>query len=393
MRVFFCRGKRTQMQNVKNAAWWIDRRTELLKIASQNQNAYVYDLDVIRAAAENILSLTSIDRALYAMKANFNADVLRTLADCAIDFDCVSPGEVQHLIDVLPELDKSRILFTPNFAPREEYEWGLAQGIQVTLDNLYPLQAWPEIFDGQRLFIRVDPGEGQGHHEKVKTAGEQSKFGVSRSEIDELVRLTEKANATIVGLHAHSGSGILDPGNWRTIADELVKVAERFPEVTVLDLGGGIGVPEKRGDAVFDLDALNDRLLEFRREFPKYEIWLEPGRYLVAEAGVLLAHLTQGKRKGDHYYVGVSTGLNSLIRPALYGAYHEIVNLTRIEDKACDSVTVVGPICETGDRFGTDRLLPPSQENDVILIANIGAYGQVMSSRYNLRDTPPEITI
>jgi len=134
-------------------------------------------------------------------------------------------------------------------------------------------------------------------------------------------------------------------------------------------------------------------LLKFRREFPKYEIWLEPGRYLVAEAGVLLAHLTQGKRKGDHHYVGVSTGLNSLIRPALYGAYHEIVNLTRIEDKACDSVTVVGPICETGDRFGTDRLLPPSQENDVILIANIGAYGQVMSSRYNLRDTPPEIII
>lgn len=393
MRVFFCRGKIKDMPKDQSDVWWLEKRTELLEIAKHNLNAYVYNLDSVRAAAGKILSLSSVDRVLYAMKANFNTDVLCTLEHSTIDFDCVSPGEVQHLIDVLPKLDKSRILFTPNFAPREEYEWGIAQGIQVTLDNLYPLQAWPEIFDGQRLFIRVDPGEGQGHHEKVRTAGVQSKFGVSRSEIDELVQLTEKANATIVGIHAHSGSGILDPGNWKTIADELVKVARRFPAVTVLDLGGGIGVPEKRGDAVFDLDALNERLLEFRGMNPKYEIWLEPGRYLVAEAGVLLTHLTQVKIKGELQYVGVSTGLNSLIRPALYDAYHEIVNLTRIDDEASESVSVVGPICETGDRFGSDRLLPPSQENDVILIANVGAYGQVMSSRYNLRDTPPEVII
>lgn len=381
------------MPKDQSDVWWLEKRTELLEIAKHNLNAYVYNLDSVRAAAGKILSLSSVDRVLYAMKANFNTDVLCTLEHSTIDFDCVSPGEVQHLIDVLPKLDKSRILFTPNFAPREEYEWGIAQGIQVTLDNLYPLQAWPEIFDGQRLFIRVDPGEGQGHHEKVRTAGVQSKFGMSRSEMDELVQLTEKANATIVGIHAHSGSGILDPGNWKTIADELVKVARRFPAVTVLDLGGGIGVPEKRGDAVFDLDALNERLLEFRGMNPKYEIWLEPGRYLVAEAGVLLTHLTQVKIKGELQYVGVSTGLNSLIRPALYDAYHEIVNLTRIDDEASESVSVVGPICETGDRFGSDRLLPPSQENDVILIANVGAYGQVMSSRYNLRDTPPEVII
>jgi len=373
--------------------WWIDKRNELLDIAKHNLNAYVYDLSVVRDAAKKLHSLPSVDRVLYAMKANFNADVLRTLADSSVDFDCVSPGEVQRLTDLLPALDKTRILFTPNFAPRAEYEWGIQEGIQVTLDNLYPLQAWPEIFAGQRLFIRVDPGEGQGHHEKVKTAGEQSKFGVSRSEIDELVRLSEKANATIVGIHAHSGSGILDPGNWLTVADELVKVAQRFPAVTVLDLGGGIGVPEKRGDADFDLNALNERLMEFRRQNPKYELWLEPGRFLVAQAGVLLAHLTQVKNKGEMHYVGVSTGLNALIRPALYDAYHEIVNLTRLDDEAHESVTVVGPICETGDRFGSDRLLPSSRENDVILIANAGAYGQVMSSRYNLRETPPEITL
>ncbi len=161
MRVFFCRGETKDMPKDQSDVWWLERRNELLEIAKHNLNAYVYDLGAIRAAAENILSLSSVDRALYAMKANFNADVLRTLEHAAIDFDCVSPGEVQHLVNVLPKLDKSRILFTPNFAPREEYEWGIEQGIQVTLDNLYPLQAWPEIFDGQRLFIRVDPGEGR----------------------------------------------------------------------------------------------------------------------------------------------------------------------------------------------------------------------------------------
>lgn len=124
-----------------------------------------------------------------------------------------------------------------------------------------------------------------------------------------------------------------------------------------------------------------------------YRLWLEPGRYLVAEAGVLLSHVTQTKGKGDMRYLGIATGMNALIRPALYGAYHEIVNLSRVDEAATESVTVVGPICETGDKLGIDRLLPPSSENDVILIANAGAYGQVMSSSYNLRDVPPEITI
>ena len=119
----------------------------------------------------------------------------------------------------------------------------------------------------------------------------------------------------------------------------------------------------------------------------------EPGRYLVAQAGVLLTHVTQIKGKGEMRYVGVSTGMNSLIRPALYGSYHEIVNLTKADEIPTDTVTVVGPICESGDRLGSDRLLPPCEENDVILIANAGAYGYVMSSHYNRRDVAVEIVI
>ena len=160
-----------------------------------------------------------------------------------------------------------------------------------------------------------------------------------------------------------------------------------------IDLGGGLGVPEKPGDKEFDLGRLDETLAEIRETYPQFNLWLEPGRFLVARAGVLLTRVTQTKGKGDMRYVGVATGMNSLIRPALYGAYHEIVNLTRADQSPSETVTVVGPICESGDRLGSDRLLPPTQEGDVILIANTGAYGHVMSSRYNQRDVAKEIVI
>ncbi|MDH3363873.1 MAG: bifunctional aspartate kinase/diaminopimelate decarboxylase [Gammaproteobacteria bacterium] len=373
--------------------WWMRKRDQLLKVAGEEPNAYVYDRESVEQAAKSLLNLKSVDRILYAVKANFNADLLRVLASAGVDFECVSPGEVTWLEEIFPDLDRTRILFTPNFAPREEYEWGLKKGLQVTLDNLYPLQAWPELFKDQKLFIRVDPGQGRGHHEHVKTAGVHSKFGVPRFEVDELVHLVDSAGAEVVGIHAHSGSGILDPDNWRSVAAELVQIAERFPSVTVIDLGGGLGVPEKPGDKSFDLERLDAVLGEIRDAYPQYELWLEPGRFLVARAGVLLTRVTQTKGKGEMRYIGVGTGMNSLIRPALYGAYHEIVNLSRAGEAPSETVTVVGPICETGDRLGSDRLLPPTREGDIILVANAGAYGYVMSSHYNRREVAKEIVI
>ena len=373
--------------------WWMRKRDELLRVADDHLNAYVYDRDSVEQAAKSLLDLKSINRVLYAVKANFNAELLRIMGAAGVDFECVSPGEVEWLEEIFPDLDLARILFTPNFAPRHEYEWGLRKGLQVTLDNLYPLQAWPELFSGQKLFIRVDPGQGRGHHEHVKTAGVHSKFGVPRFEVDELIRLVDAAGADVVGIHAHSGSGILDPENWRSVAVELVQIAERFPSVKAIDLGGGLGVPEKPGDKSFDLDRLDEMLAEIREAYPQYELWLEPGRFLVASAGVLLTQVTQTKGKGDMQYIGVGTGMNSLIRPALYGSYHEIVNLSRADTAPSETVTIVGPICETGDRLGSDRLLPPTAEGDVLLVANAGAYGHVMSSHYNRREVAREIVI
>ncbi len=376
-----------------SGAWWLERRDELLSLATKQLNAYVYDKASVRNAARSLLDLKSVDRVLYAVKANFNAELLRALDEEGIDFECVSPGEVEWLEEVLPDFDVDRILFTPNFAPREEYEWAIKRGLQVTLDNLHPLQAWPELFEGQRLFVRLDPGQGRGHHEHVKTAGVHSKFGVPRFEVDELIRLVTAAGAEVIGIHAHSGSGVSDPDAWRAVAAELIKVAERFPNVETIDLGGGLGIPEKPGDKPFDLARMDETLAEIKTAYPKYQLWIEPGRFLVARAGVLLTRVTQVKGKGDMRYVGVGTGMNSLIRPALYGSYHEIVNLTRSDEAPSQIVTIVGPICESGDRLGADRLLPPSQEGDIILIANAGAYGYVMSSNYNRREIAREIVI
>lgn len=373
--------------------WWVRRRTELVAIGKARGSSYVYDLATVRAAAGRLKGLRSVNRVFFAMKANNSPDVLRALHDEGLNFECVSPAEIERILTLFPTIDRQRILYTPNFAPRDDYAFGLDRGVWVTLDNLHPLRHWGELFRGRELFLRIDTGHGRGHHQHVKTAGTHSKFGIPLFELEEARALLAASGARVVGLHAHVGSGILTPENWQEVGTELVAVAEDFPDLRYLDLGGGLGVPEKVGQAPLDMAAVDRSLAEIRNARPGLELWMEPGRYLVAEAGVLVATVTQTKGKGQVQYVGVSTGMNSLIRPALYGAYHEIANLSRWGDPVSQVVSVVGPICESGDRLGTDRLLPVCSEGDVLAIANAGAYGFVMSSRYNLREPAGELCI
>ncbi|MEO8445030.1 MAG: bifunctional aspartate kinase/diaminopimelate decarboxylase [Gammaproteobacteria bacterium] len=373
--------------------WWVRRRTELVAIGKERGSSYVYDLATVRAAAGRLKGLRSVNRVFFAMKANNSPDVLRALHDEGLNFECVSPAEIERILTLFPTIDRQRILYTPNFAPRDDYAFGLDRGVWVTLDNLHPLRHWGELFRGRELFLRIDTGHGRGHHQHVKTAGTHSKFGIPLFELEEARALLAASGARVVGLHAHVGSGILTPENWQEVGTELVAVAEDFPDLRYLDLGGGLGVPEKVGQAPLDMAAVDRSLAEIRNARPGLELWMEPGRYLVAEAGVLVATVTQTKGKGQVQYVGVSTGMNSLIRPALYGAYHEIANLSRWGDPVSQVVSVVGPICESGDRLGTDRLLPVCSEGDVLAIANAGAYGFVMSSRYNLREPAGELCI
>jgi diaminopimelate decarboxylase/aspartate kinase len=373
--------------------WWIERRAELIDIAADKTSAYVYDRATIQAAVARLLELDAVDQVFYAIKANSHPEVLKLVHDGGMNFEVVSPGEISLLLELFPKIDRRRLLFTPNFAPREEYEFGLEQGVWVTLDNLHPLRHWGDSFAGREIFLRLDPGQGRGHHEHVKTAGVHSKFGIPMFELEEAARLAKACGATVVGLHAHTGSGILQPDNWEDVAATLAPATKLFPDARILDLGGGLGIPEKPGQQALDMAALDASLATARAQLKDFELWLEPGRYVIAEAGVLLATVTQLKGKGDVQYVGVSTGMNSLIRPALYGAYHEIANISRVGEAPSEVVNVVGPICETGDRLGSDRLLPPTREGDVLAIANAGAYGRVMSSRYNEREPAAEVVI
>ncbi len=378
---------------VVSEPWWLKKREQLLEIGTACSSAYVYDLETVSRACSHLNSLKNVDRVYYAIKANNHPEVLRTIEAAGLNFECVSPGEIDHVLTLFPDINRHRILFTPNFAPRAEYEYGLEKGVWLTLDDLYPLREWGEIFVGQEIFLRLDTGLGRGHHEHVRTAGVHSKFGIPLFELDEVQQLVKTHSLKIVGLHAHTGSGILQSDNWQNVADTLIEVARSFPDVRILDLGGGLGVPEKSGQHPLNMQGLDNSLAGLKRSFGHYEFWLEPGRYIVAEAGVLLAGVTQVKGKGEVRYVGVSTGMNSLIRPALYGAYHEIANLNRIAETAGHVVNIVGPICESGDKLGTDRLLPACKEGDVLLIANVGAYGHVMSSSYNLRTPAIEVVI
>ena len=372
--------------------WWQPAAQELIERSALSAPCYVYSLPRVRESVEQLRQLKSIDRLLYAMKANCNPAVLQTLEQLNVDFECVSIGEIERVRRVMPQLPANRILFTPNFAPRSEYAFAFKQDITVTLDNLHPIEHWPELFKGKSVLLRLDVGAGKGHHAHVRTVGQQAKFGIPLSDLDDVLTRLSNAGAKITGLHAHTGSGIFDTTTWLDNARMLAEIATRLPDVQVLNLGGGLGIPYEEGQQPLDLALLEQGLAGFKQQYPQFKLWLEPGRFIVAQAGVLLARVTQIKGKGERHYVGIETGMNSLLRPALYGARHRIVNLTKLDAPLAWQATIVGPICESGDKLG-ETVLPVTEEGDVLLIADAGAYGAVMSSSYNLRAPGQEFVL
>ncbi|HWS26266.1 MAG TPA: diaminopimelate decarboxylase, partial [Xanthomonadales bacterium] len=372
-------------------AWWQLAREQLLALAAEGTPTYVYADSVVRERARALNELKSVDRRFYALKANPHPDILRTLAAHGFGMECVSQGELDHARATLWQLPAERFLFTPNFAPRAEYAHALALGVRVTVDNLDILERWGELFAGHEILLRFDLGRGLGHHDKVKTGGEKSKFGIGMADIERARELAAACGAQVIGLHAHLGSGIFDVAHWKSVYADLAALAERFPTLQVLDIGGGLGVPHEPGEPALALAELDAALAEVKAMYPRFQLWIEPGRYLVAEAGVLLARVTQTKLKSGAKFVGIDAGMHTLLRPALYDAWHQIVNLSRLGAADDGRWQVVGPICESGDVLGRDRALPRPEEGDVILIANAGAYGASMSSRYNLREAVREV--
>ena len=370
--------------------WWLVHHEELMVFGQQYAPCYAYYPPVLIHKIQELKTIKSIDKIFYAMKANANIELLKIIEKEGLNFECVSQAEIERLLKLFPKIDRKRILFTPNFAHQSEYQFALDENVLLTIDSLYPLEQWGHTLSHQSVLLRIDPCIGAGHHKYVSTSGDESKFGITIEDISKAKKLIETHQIEVIGLHAHAGSGILAPQLWPETAQLLLSLLHDFPTVKAIDLGGGLGVVERPGQHPLDLDTIETQLHPFKKQFPEIELWLEPGRYLVAECGVILAKATQEKTKNKVRFVGLEIGMNTLIRPALYGSYHQIVNLTRFDDPHKSFAHVVGPICESSDTLGYDRMLPKTQENDIMLIATTGAYGYCMSSHYNLRSPATE---
>lgn len=380
----------------RQAPWWRApaAREALLRLAGNGTPTYVYNLAKVRERLRQLKGIAAVDQRYYAIKANSHPEILRTVAAEGFGLECVSLGEIRHVLGSVPDFAPSRVLFTPSFAPPAEYAQALELGVNVTIDSVEILQQWPETFRGRKVWVRIDLGHGGGHHAKVNTGGKHSKFGLSVQRVDEFIDAARALGVTVAGLHAHMGSGIDNREHWRMMFDELAGFARRIGTVETIDIGGGLPIPYSDDDEPFDLDGYAEGLAEMKRVHPAFRIAIEPGRFIVAESGVLLAHANQVIEKDGVRRVGLDAGMHTLIRPALYDAWHDIANLSRLDDARDVDFSVVGPICESSDVFAQRVKLPgTTAPGDVMLIADAGAYGFTMASTYNLRGLPGEEVI
>jgi diaminopimelate decarboxylase/aspartate kinase len=356
---------------------------------------YVYDLDVVaeRAARLRAAFPDPRFRAFYAAKANAHPAILRAMRGLGVGIEAASPGEVARALACGHE--PGSILLSATNARPADLAAALRRGVRVALGSRSDVRRVGALAPGEGVLLRVNPGVGDGHHAHVVTGGAHSKFGIPLEEIDRALVEAEAARLEVLGFHAHVGSGILDPAVFVAAADALLSVASRIPPLAVLDLGGGFGIPYRDEDPEFDLErwgcaitAVLDRA-EARGVRPG-EVWVEPGRWLVGPAGWLVAEVTCRKESGGLVFAGLDTGMNHLLRPALYGAYHRVVNLSA-PDAPEEWVEVVGNVCETTDVLASNRPLPRPEEGHLLAFRDAGAYGYAMASAYNLWPLPKEI--
>jgi diaminopimelate decarboxylase len=244
--------------------------------------------------------------------------------------------------------------------------------------------------------IRINSMVGAGHHKKVTTGGRDSIFGIHYKDVGGVKKIAQKYNLKIVGLHQHIGSGILKVQDYLRASDVLLQLTEQFDELQYIDFGGGLGVPYESSQKPLNIKELGAKLSEkftyFAKE-KKIELRLEPGRFLVAQAGTLLIEVTALKKTpAGEFVAGTNSGMTHLIRPALYGSYHEVVNISNSEGRRAKT-TVKGNVCETSDIFAKNRLISQPREGDLLAIRDTGAYGMAMASRFNGRLLPAEILI
>ena len=358
---------------------------------------YVYDEQIIRKQLRELKRALTWPktRLLYSCKANTNLSILRIVRDEGWGIDAVSPGEIQTALRA--GFKPTDILYTGNNVTDEEMRFALARRVRVNVDSLPQLERFGRIRPGAPVSIRINPDVGEGHHDHVITGGMESKFGIWVDQLREARRIAKKHGLRIAGLHQHIGSGITEPESFLQAMEVLLSAAREFGELEFLDFGGGLGVPYAPGQKPLNVSllgrVLSRRFGSFCKRYGReLEMILEPGRYVVAEAGVLLARVNTIKATPAHVFVGTDSGFNHLIRHPLYGAHHEIVNASRVRGRR-QFVAICGNVCESGDLFTHGRDVTAFREGDVVAILGAGAYGFSMSMQYNSRPRPAEVLV
>ena len=340
-------------------------------------------------------------KLFYAIKANNNLAILQLLKSLGLGADASNPYEIAFAKKA--GFPKSQILYSGVFHSDAELKAGLQAGIPINLDSLSALQRLLKFGRPQILSLRVNPGIGSGKFQGLVTAGPKAKFGLAPAELLTGYQLAQKAGIRRFGLHAMTGSCVLDPNYFPAISEKLLTILSHLEhqlklKFEFLDLGGGFGIPYEPREKALDLKLvfakLQKVLANFQKKFPQGppKLIFEPGRFLVGNAGVLLTRVTTRKKLNGQNFVGIDAGMQTLLRPALYQAYHEILNASNLKLKPTEKISLVGPICENTD-FLTTRKLPKIQESDLLALLDVGAYGFSMASQYNTRPRPAEILI
>ncbi|MDL2246235.1 diaminopimelate decarboxylase [Methanobrevibacter sp. OttesenSCG-928-K11] len=342
-------------------------------------------------------------KVFYACKANTNIAVLKILEEEGCCVDAVSPGEVY--ISKKLGFSGDRILFTGNNIKDDELKEVADTGALLNIDSVSALKRLAKIVDpdGMKISFRVNPMVGAGHHDHCITGGVMSKFGIMDSEAVEVYSLAKDLGFNPVGMHSHIGSGILDPEPFKLAISSTMDIAgkvhqEADIEFEFLDFGGGIGVPYTPTENTVDIDKFakenvalfKDKLKEYKMNNPT--MYLEPGRYLVADAAALLVSVNSVKQS-YRKFIGVDAGFNTLLRPAMYDSYHHIVVANKMNEENTEEVDIAGNVCESGDLFARDRPMPKIDEGDTLAILNAGAYSFTMASNYNTRPLPKEVLV
>jgi diaminopimelate decarboxylase len=341
-------------------------------------------------------------RIYYAAKANTNLAVLRILQSQGAYLDTVSPGEV--FMALSSGFTPDRILFTGTSVRNDELKMLADANITINVDSQSELDRLLKISVPQILSVRVNPEIGAGHHSHCITAGSESKFGLWEEETIQAFAIAQRARVERFGIHMHIGSGILDVEPYVLAVEKLLKIAKRVhDEVGIdfefIDIGGGIGVPYKPEDKELDLTEFSSKVVGlFKSKVKEYGLGkpflcVEPGRYLVCDASILLTTVNTVKVTPAKKFVGVDAGFNTLLRPTMYGSYHPILVANKLGLADKETYDVVGPICESGDALAKDRKLPLVEEGDLLAVLNAGAYGFSMSSQYNSRPRAAEVLI